>query len=347
MGRLPNHQDCEICFGLEIEEGMLHCDDCGRSFPIIKGIPRILPDELREDVLAEYHPDFIEKREKRNENANHRRDDSTTVELKKRTIQSFSYEWKTFPTMYKQYRDQFLDWIRPVEPDYFENKLVLDAGCGLGRHVYYSSEFGAEVVGMDISEAVEVAYEHTNHLFNVHIVQADIYYPPFRDDFDFVYSIGVLHHLPEPKEGFKSILTLLKAKGSIFVWVYGRENNFFMIKIVDPLRKITAKLPFEILNMLCIPVALLLHITTKIYEALGNVNLTKGLTRHLPYNSYFLQISNFCLEHKRSIVFDFLSVPICNFYTREQLETWFVEAGLRDIQISWRNRNSWRGLGRK
>ena len=343
----PSLSDCKVCIGSEIEEGTLRCDSCGRTFPIVRGIPRILPDELREDVPAEYSPDFVGKRESLLKCPSQKRNDTLTIDLKKRTIRSFSYEWKTFSSMYEEYLDQFLDWIFPLEPVFFDNKLVLDAGCGLGRHVYHAAKFGAEVVGMDISEAVEVAYEHTRHLSNVHTVQADIYYPPFREGFDFIYSIGVLHHLPDPERGFKTILNLLRPKGSVFVWVYGRENNFFMTKIVDPIRKITSRLPVRILDILCIPTTFLLHITTKIYKMLDSCEPTRILARHLPYNPYFLQISDFCFKHKHSIVFDFLSVPICNFYTRNQFETWFEEADLKNIQISWRNRNSWRGFGTK
>lgn len=32
----------------EIEEGVLYCEKCSRYYPIIDGIPVMLPDELRE-----------------------------------------------------------------------------------------------------------------------------------------------------------------------------------------------------------------------------------------------------------------------------------------------------------
>jgi len=54
----------------------------------------------------------------------------------------------------------------------------------------------------DLSEAVETAHEVLAGLPNAHVVQGDIHHPPFRlgaagGEFDFVYSIGVLHHLPD------------------------------------------------------------------------------------------------------------------------------------------------------
>ena len=104
------------------------------------------------------------------------------------------------------------DWIWPIEPAFFKDKLVLDAGCGIGRHAFFAAAYGAkEVIGIDLSDAVDTAFENVGHLPNAHIVQADIYDPPFRratagGDFDFIYSIGVLHHLPDPESGLRSLV---------------------------------------------------------------------------------------------------------------------------------------------
>jgi SAM-dependent methyltransferase len=62
---------------------------------------------------------------------------------------------------------------------------------------------------MDLSDAVETAYANLGKMPNVHVVQGDIYHPPFArpeggGPFDFIYSIGVLHHLPDPEAGFHS-----------------------------------------------------------------------------------------------------------------------------------------------
>jgi hypothetical protein len=46
-------------------------------------------------------------------------------------------------------------------------------------------------------------------------------------------------------------------------------------------------------------------------------------------------------------VFDHLVAPVAFYLSRDEFETWFQHSDLRDVQISWRNQNSWRGFGRK
>ncbi|MFQ5887595.1 MAG: methyltransferase domain-containing protein, partial [Candidatus Hydrothermarchaeales archaeon] len=210
----------------EILEGGLTCRRCDKEFPITGGVPRVVTD--------------IEE---------------------KSTAKRFGYEWKKFPELSSAYERQFLDWISPIDRDFFEGKMVLDAGCGKGRHVYLASHFGAKmVVGMDVSEAIRVAYANTKDLPNVHLIQADIYHPPLKKAFDYIYSIGVLHHLSKPEDGFRALRGLLKPGGTISIWVYGREGNGWIVHFVNPLRRfLTSKMPLSILQMMSFPMAFSLY----------------------------------------------------------------------------------------
>lgn len=299
----------------EIKEGILMCTKCGKKYPIKNYIPRVLPSHLTKET--------------------------------KKTAESFTYEWKIFSKLYKQYKKQFLDWIYPIKPRFFKDKIVLDAGCGVGRHVFYSAKFGAkEVIGVDLSNSVDVAYQHVKHLPNVHIIQADIYNLPLKRKFDFVYSIGVLHHLPNPEKGFRQLLKHLKPNGRIFAWVYGREGNNFL-KILLPLRRITTKLPLKLTETLSFLILVfLLPLIKLIYRPLNNIQSMKKLAKKLPQNAFFNYLSDFSFRQIHSIVFDQLFAPIANYYTREEFRKWFENARLKDIVISWRNKNSWRGFAR-
>ena len=49
---------CEECFKREVVTGVLYCPNCGRWYPIDEEIPRMLPDELREE---KYEKAFLQK----------------------------------------------------------------------------------------------------------------------------------------------------------------------------------------------------------------------------------------------------------------------------------------------
>ena len=152
-------------------------------FPVINEIPRMLLPSLRAALL---------------DDASVSGHDAKQVQ----TALSFGYEWQRFPEMYAHWEKQFLDYMQPHAASFFKGKKILDAGCGNGRFAYYAAKYGAEVWAIDLGPAVEVARRNTQSR-NVHVVQADLHHPPFAlESFDFIYSIGVLHHTPEPRRAF-------------------------------------------------------------------------------------------------------------------------------------------------
>lgn len=115
----------------------------------------------------------------------------------RRRPENFGSAWQTFDAVEAHHESQFQDWIAPATPDFVRGRIVLEAGCGKGRDTTALARWGArDLVGVDISRAADVAYRNTRALPNAHVVQADIDRLPFRDPFDYVLSVGVLHHLP-------------------------------------------------------------------------------------------------------------------------------------------------------
>jgi len=312
--------DCAAAFdmqvdkadGAEILEGTLQCGGCKRSYPIARGIPRLLPGRSSSDQLA--------------------------------TADAFGYEWTHFSQLEDTYEQEFLDWILPVKKEFFQHKVVLDGGCGKGRHATLAATFGAsDVVGVDISDAVEAAYANTRHQPNVHIVQADLNRPPLRDCFDYGYSIGVLHHMPNPRLGFLSLVSRLKPGGRVSAWVYGEEGNWWVTHLVTPFRVVvTSRLPPAWTKALSFCLAVPMQLILKLVYRPINQYLP-ALKQFLFYNDYLYSISGFSFRENYSTVFDHLVAPTAFYIRRTEFLDWFKEAGLLDVETSWRNRNSWRG----
>jgi len=325
--RLLQYLSCPACGGAiilasaseveseEILTGKLSCTSCARTWPIVRGVPRFAAIE-------------------------------TVTKDKAATATSFGWQWQHFTQADERYEQQFLAWIAPVTPEFFKDKIVLEGGCGKGRHTQLAARWGAiDVIGVDLSAAVETAFAATRELPNVHIVQADIYALPFAGVFDYVFSVGVLHHLPDPRGGFKSLASKVKPGGHISAWVYGAENNEWITRWVNPLReRLTSRMnPRTLLQLSKLPAAMMFAATKLIY---GPVNrLTPGVARHLFYNDYLEAIASFGWREQHTIVFDHLVAPTAFYISRAEFADWWREIGASDVIIDWHNRNSWRGFG--
>jgi SAM-dependent methyltransferase len=301
----------------DVERGELLCPGCGLRWPIVRGIPRLV------------HPDLYA--------------------LQRKTADAFGWQWQHFAEQHPEFEAQFLDWLDPIPPEFFKGKRVLDAGCGTGRHSYFAARYGArEIIALDLSEAVETARINLRSFDNVHVVQGDLLRLPFRTPdagggFDFVYSIGVLHHLPDPAAGFRNLARYLNPGGTIAVWVYGYENNGVVRKVVEPLRRLSTRVPRSLLRGLAWPLALGFHGAAKgVYRPLGGT----AAGRALPLDQYMASVADFSFRQNYGIVYDQLSAPTAAYIKGPELEGWFVDAGLEDVQISHRHGNSWRGRGR-
>jgi SAM-dependent methyltransferase len=314
----------EICLetvaerdGDEVLEGNLQCVLCGRRFPIVRGVPRFVD-------LAEVD------------------------EEKAATAFSFGWEWQHFSQQDEQYADQLLGWLNPVRPDFFKDKVVLDGGCGKGRHSLLAAEWGArDVIGIDLSDAVETAFAATRGYDNVHIVQGDICRPPFVRAFDYAFSLGVLDHLSDPRLGFNSLASKIKPGGYFSVWAYGAENNRWITQFVTPVRvHFTSRVsPRTLLHLSKLPTAIVYLATKLVYGPLKKVG-KESIARRLFYGEYLTSLSRFGWREQHSIVFDHLVAPTAQYFPRQEFEQLWEGIHARDTVIGWHNKNSWRGFGR-
>ncbi len=300
----------------EVIGGKLSCQDCSWQYAIQQGVPCFM-DESR----------------------------SSAVDLS--TGRSFAMAWKEFSRLDDRYRQQFFDWIFPVDGAFFYDKVVLEGGCGKGRHAKIVSECGArQVFAVDIGAAVEIAFQNVGHLPGVNIVQSDIGNLPFGRIFDFAFSLGVLHHMESPVGGFRCLVEKLKPDGAIVAWVYGRENNWWLIRIVNPIRvSLTSKFAPGALKLLsgvlAVPVFLWSRLIAAPWTALRKKN---PWLPALYYGDYLSYISRFDFVEIHHIVFDHLVAPVANYVAEGYFRAWFAESGLKNPVIRWHNRNSWTGF---
>jgi 2-polyprenyl-3-methyl-5-hydroxy-6-metoxy-1,4-benzoquinol methylase len=194
----------------EINEGRLKCISCQKLFDITNGIPR-----------------FVEVNN---------------------YASSFGYQWNLF-------RKEQIDshngtdlsarrfWTETGwKKDELKGKWVLDAGCGAGRFLDAASQSEAEIVGIDISNAIDAAKENLQGRKNVHFVQASIYELPFREGtFDKCYCIGVVQHTPDPHKTLQVLSKQVKPGGDLAVTIYERKG-FTKLNAKYLIRPLTKKI---------------------------------------------------------------------------------------------------------
>lgn len=304
----------------EILEGVLICG-CGNNFPIIKGVPRFVSDALQY-LLPRLYPDFYLRHPGLLKSEFNPTENKLNVKNSE-TMDRFGYEW----THFSDYScDNFQEFISPLSKNCFLGKLGLDAGCGAGRHIRKAGQKGAEMVGIDLSQAVDAA--HRNNLDNdrIHIVQADIYNLPFDTGiFHFIYSLGVLHHLPEPESGYKTLVPLLHEGGALFIWVYAYATRKVLLEL---LRFVSQKLSSENIRRMAFLCNLVDYgVFVNLYRLLKNIPVFRNFVdRHAPlrvkeYAKYGLQVAY-------TDWYDRLSAPITNYYKESDLKGWVARSGL-------------------
>lgn len=239
---------------------------------------------------------------------------------------SFGFQWNRFSRTQldsasgtTRSRDAFVEktgWSL----DALKGKTVLDAGCGMGRFAEICANAGAEVHGADLSTAVYAAAGNLGSRPNVHLYQADIFNLPFAPgSFDYIYSIGVLHHTPDTRRAFLSLVPLLKPGGHISIWVYASQLRYTLLG-AEILRPLTTRLPQKLLMSLC-RVAVPLYYIHRL-PVIGTATAIM-LPSSLEADPNWRWLDTF----------DWYSPTYQWKHTATEVHGWFKEAGLTDIRL--------------
>jgi 2-polyprenyl-3-methyl-5-hydroxy-6-metoxy-1,4-benzoquinol methylase/uncharacterized protein YbaR (Trm112 family) len=236
----------------EIITGIL-TSPSGFVFPIIGGIPRLQIEGLiiYEEFFTKFLAGFDEKKQELMKSR--RKLVRQRYKANKATRKSFSFEWNLLQRGNTKVGHNDLDehkatTIREIgQPlDWFNDKLVVDIGCGHGITSEAIASLGATVIAMDMSSSIEEAYK-ANKTGQIHYIQADLQYPPLaREAFDLVFSSGVIHHTHSTQHSLEIIQKLTKKEGEICLWLYHPVKSVIH-KLMLAVRPVTKRIPLKIL----------------------------------------------------------------------------------------------------
>lgn len=234
-------------------------------------------------------------------------------------------------------KDLLATLVHPFDINEIKDKIVMEVGVGAGRIIKNLLIFKPKkIVGIEPSEAINVAKNNINSpdVTILNVKGEDI---TFENEFDYIFSIGVIHHIPKYKEVLKKINQSLKENGKFIIWVYGKEGNEIYLFIFNNFRRIAILLPDVILRL----ISQFLALTTYFYGF-----LCKYI--NLPLNKYFTNFFNkFSFKHRSYVIFDQLNPSFAKYFKKEELKKVLDECGFEIEQLDHKFEYSYTAICKK
>jgi 2-polyprenyl-3-methyl-5-hydroxy-6-metoxy-1,4-benzoquinol methylase/uncharacterized protein YbaR (Trm112 family) len=321
--------ECAACYGREIDEGVLACQSCKALYPIVDAVPRLVRNaEQQYGAFLDRHRVAIRKLVGREPAASAEGDGQDPAIFDERSNASFGLQWTNQSDDDKTWfkddaavrKDEFLYSLN-VTREELEGALILDAGCGNGRLTASLADFGAEIVGMDLSAGVDRAQAGKRRFAGdrahfVHFIQANVMELPIRPGrFDLIHSSGVLHHTPSTERAFTSFLSAVRPGGRVYAQFYRRRAAWIGIPNAI-IRSITSRLPPRPLYRLCWAMVPLHTALVRLVARLRGESSPIGAASH---------------GERALSLFDNFSPRYQYRYRPQEMRTMFQKAGLEGV----------------
>lgn len=276
---------------------------------------------------------------------------TSTGNIDKNTVESFGEEWAAFDTFNENeiYNagDNYFDLL--PEEILNENTLALDVGCGTGRWSYYLSKKVGRIECIDPSKAVLSASKLLATKDNVRISQASVDNIPFADNtFDLVFSLGVLHHVPDTRGAVMKCVEKVKQNGYILLYLYyNLENRGAVFKTLfhmsNSLRRLVSKLPSKIKIAVCDVLAIFIYMPfVTISRMLIRLNVSSEIIHRIPLSWYADKTFNII----RNDSLDRFGTPLEQRFSKAQISEMLISAGCSNILFA-DNAPFWRVIAQK
>ncbi len=263
------------------------------------------------------------------------------VDENDRTIKDFGDQWLKYTDNEGYYGslELFSDILSPfLKPDELRGCRVAEIGSGAGRIVNMLLEAGVNhVVAIEPSDAFEVLCRNIRKPEKVTCLHITGDQLPAYGDLDYVFSIGVLHHISNPAPVVKAAFNALHPGGQFLIWLYGKEGNGLYLTLIKPLRALTKRLPHfalaALVEMMYWPLVLYIRLCRKF---------------PLPLRGYMLSVlEKMSPEKRRLIVYDQLNPEYARYYTKSEAEKLLSDEKFENVRTHHRHGYSWTVIGAK
>ena len=275
----------------------------GRSYPIVRGVPRFVGAE--------------------------------------RYASSFGYEWGRWPRVQFEsenvgrpmagHTTRMWERITAVADGQVDGKLIVDFGCGPGRFLDVVRRRGGTVVGIDLSAAVDAARQSFADDPDVLIVQGDLLKPPFPPGvFDGGFTIGVLHHTPDPAAGLAALAAILRPGGWAACCVYP-HGDFYDFASVRRWRQIHRRMKTAYGYRLALAYSYFAaYVLTPLLIAARRFGLTDAA--NYVERNWLVALRLKDPRWRVLDVFDAITPDIATTHTRQEVAQWMHAAGIAGVR---------------
>jgi SAM-dependent methyltransferase len=258
--------------------------------------------------------------------------------IDKRVVNEFGNEWLKF----SEHSD---DLVKKGGEEYFDilnEKIIngktyaLDIGCGTGRWTKYLAAKVGFIEAVDPSNAIFAADELLGEIKNVRLSQASIETLPFEDEtFDFVMSIGVLHHIPDTRKALNDCVRKVKKGGYFYVYLYYNLDRRGVVyktifRISDLIRKVVSRFPGKLKHFVCDVLAIIFYLPFVLLGRFLNFLGFKSVAKRMPLNSY--QNRRFFII--RNDALDRFGTRLEQRFSAREIKEIMEDAELTDVVIS-------------
>ncbi|HEX8315950.1 MAG TPA: class I SAM-dependent methyltransferase [Flavisolibacter sp.] len=267
------------------------------------------------------------------------------------TVDSFGEEWQAFHGFEEQeiqkLGDEYFDIITPEMLN--KSTSVLEVGCGSGRFLKYVSTKAGFIVGVDPSHAIHASDNLLGPKDNVVLVKASANDLPFANEtFDFVYSIGVLHHIPDTLKAMQACVDKVKKGGYFFTYLYyNLDNRGLLFRTIfnasTLLRKGVSKLSGKPKRFVCDILAVGLYMPfVGFSRLLKRAGVKEAIRQKIPLYGY----ENKSFYIIRNDALDRFGTPLEQRFTKREIREMMEKCGLEQIVFS-NNIPYWHAVGKK
>ena len=267
---------------------------------------------------------------------------TTSERLGRRTIDDFGEQWQAYTENRGYYASSGLlaDVFGPLlDLGAIKGARVAEIGAGTGRFVRLFADAGAQhIVAVEPSQAMAVLKRNTaSHQSKITYIQAPGDHLPPTGDLDLTFSIGVLHHIPDPVPVLSAMHAALRRGGRCAIWVYGAEGNGAYLLILRALLTVTRRIPHRLLAalvwMLYWPLAAYMHAARVL---------------PLPLAKYMREVLlRFDPPTRRLVLYDQLNPAYAKYYREADVRRLLSDAGFSDVRLYHRHGYSWAAVASK